>query len=723
MMSSEQAEARRADGELLTQRTSASTRSTEDSLQGNLTLSDLRADFVQELYSFLLGRGFDVEIFRSINDDELYICISVKRPDVRDIYLLRDHVNIQLRRHVFQKMQINIPMDEAESSAPYVPYNPHLSKVLCKAKVFETDNVDELYHIKKGKTRAAIRIHTIVNELRTNYHLEAAKKEGLILDWYPCHNSFRLEQLSFAWGNFVRLYDLSFLQPIHDLEEYFGARITFRLAWNGLYCKALLGLLPPAVLSAILVLISGHPSSISWLCPDHGIVPEVYCTEFFSTEDHYMGMSLVIAIWSRIATNLWLREEAFYIEEFDIKKQPEFVREEFEGVPCKSKVDGNLIDKKPDRLRDTFWKIVSTLISSCFVAAAAIGVYFWTDRLGIQKIDVSIMFSMCMVILGKIYSFVATYLCDMENHKYSRDYYNSLVQKTVGFQVLNYYGVLLYVAVKMRSSESGCPKQGCNSEVQRQVGSTVLILIVFRIGMVVYGKLKVRLMVWYEEYEHQKKYGGDDNMRVTFLERQSRWDKIDMDTEIMDFAELVLSLGFLLLFGGVLPFLTPFCLLTFAVELRSAGVQLTTCFQRPVGDISIGIGYWHIALVALHRLGIVMTAFLLCYTGSLFKGAQVLTRIAGMIAFIILTLFTTLAVDTVFPPVTGSTNVLRQRRKHVVTKLSYLSAGIQDAYSGLQMSRNEERVLLGDWHDLPRGEPAYAPGERPQDTPSSHRSV
>merc|ERR1719379_471890 len=81
--------------------------------------------------------------------------------------------------------------------------------------------------------------------------LNAAREEELIVDWYPLHSTDWLRILRPIWGSRRQFRDFTFVQPIAQLRDYFGARVAFLFIWNGLHCKLLLALWPLALLAEL----------------------------------------------------------------------------------------------------------------------------------------------------------------------------------------------------------------------------------------------------------------------------------------------------------------------------------------------------------------------------------------------------------------------------------------------------------------------------------------
>merc|ERR1719329_1050910 len=97
---------------------------------------------------------------------------------------------------------------------------------------------------------------------------------------------------------------------------------------------------------------------------------------------------------------------------------------------------------------------------------------------------------------------------------------------------------------------------------------------------------------------------------------------------------LVISLGYVLIFGAVVPLSIPMCFLVFVVQLRATAYQATTSSRRPLPRVTNGIGSWYNIIYFLMGFGVLFSGFQLVAYGESFKECRVITKLTGFLIFV-----------------------------------------------------------------------------------------
>jgi len=296
--------------------------------------------------------------------------------------------------------------------------------------------------------------------------------------------------------------------------------------------------------------------------------------------------------------------------------------------------------------------------------------------------------SVMIKVFELIYGRIVRFLTDLENHKHEDSYYDSYLWKQFLFQTVNRYAPFFYLAINQKYSAQGCPKDGCLSYLRSQLVITLALLSLFQLVEVIYGAQFVRFQIWYEDYKERKATAAKQQERGGILsayeteelprswpEVQNKWVAYGMDRQVDQMVQPVLSLGYVLIFGGVAPIIIPVCLLKFVLVLRANAWMLVHCLKRPVPQSQIGIGKWGHMIQELMSAGKLMNALLLVIYGLDFSESVVTTRVTGFILFYLGATILWEIADKLVPTTSALTEVMAARRKHVIRVINEKCAG------------------------------------------------
>jgi hypothetical protein len=185
--------------------------------------------------------------------------------------------------------------------------------------------------------------------------------------------------------------------------------------------------------------------------------------------------------------------------------------------------------------------------------------------------------------------------------------------------------------------------------------------------MVVIVTVVVEVKLWLEKRAISK--AGGDPPRYCFVEKQSKFGKFRIREQIEVMTQLSLTLGYVLIFGAIVPLVVPLCFLVFVVQLRAGAVLVTTSANRPIPRASLGIGVWRDVIHCLMFTGIFFSGYLLVQFEPMFAGAHLLTKLTCLMLYSGLLIFWFVVCDWLFPKRTPSVQTLEGRRDHTQKKL------------------------------------------------------
>lgn len=679
-------------------------RESQDESQGDeTTLEDARMAFLQDLCQDLLSMGFSVEVFSSCDEDEIFMSVQLSNEDVFEHYLHKNKFQLEINRSLIGKLGIGQP---ADVPAPKLRYDPKTIQALYQAKVIQNSHWSEVYRSHtdmEGGGAIEVKIINDRDRIRLVYELlskfvdlDAAVSSGFLASWYPIHAAHRIPQLKAAWGNPRLLLDISFLQPLFTLGTYFGSRVAFIFAWIGFYSKAMFALLPLAVVASATAFVFQH---------------------FYSYKSGgkvaIMIFNAIIILWSRIVYNLWEREQNYLRKVWSVSKthtKHEYIeRPSFRGEYMPTKEDSNNFEKhyssKILLLRQSF----SMFVTAFFCIIVAVFIYMWY---GIFEGRLTIFSGSLLVLQVKLFEVVwnvlTPVLTEFENHKYQYAYNNSYIWKSFIFQAINSYSAYFYIAIKMRHSEEGCPDGSCLGMLQSMLIILQVSLSVVSIFVFLVDSYWVRFKLWYEVYQYRKAHEGRDPPQRSHSEEEAKMKRFGEEQQINFMCRLILSAGFIILFGGLVPIMVPLSLCLFAVNLRIGAHVLLTYTQRPFPRTQGGIGAWKDIMLLLMRIGLVFSGFLLVSFSDIFTDTPLATKLAGLVIYCTLALISWGAVDTFVPVKSEDETTLAQQHQYVISKIQEkvqdkLDDGNEKFRQALKKSKEEfwnSPIAAAEWSEI-----------------------
>lgn len=624
-----------------------------DSPEQDVTMHQVRAALLQDVYQVLSDEtaGFFIDVFSSVDADELHVCISLHSAKTIRRQLELNAMKLQLQNGIVQKiLGIDQPIDQDESSPPFVQYSEALSEQVMGYRHADFD-LFQVYG--KAATRSGKgtiltgqqRIQLVYKYLNRRLDLDFAVSKGLLVQWFPAHNTGRLADLTACWARWGLMLDLTFVQPVTLLNDYFSSRVAFIFAWNGHHCKLLFALTPVAVAFEFANLVL-------W---KHGSV---------------LGFGIILAVWGRWALNSWAREQEYFCTLWDLKDshKDKSRRADFKGTPQPSDVDGNVQEMYYET-----WKYTGRMCLSWLLTGVAIAVNFtilllwmdlWQGRMPIGAIVVQAIIVQSFTIF---FNWMAEALTNAENHKYQENFYNSYLSKMFIFQFGNQYSAYFYIAVKQQFTTLRCQNDDCVGVMRQQLPPMLMFLAIMRVVQVVLATLKVEYKLWKETQDYIRE--GGEVPDYCFVERQSKFDKFRIREQIEVMTQLTITLGYVLIFGAIAPGIVPLCFVVFVVQLRADAITVTTATNRTVPRVAQGIGVWMSVVKFLTIVGIVFSGYLMVQFEPLFFGANVLTKLSCMILFCSLLFMLCFSLDLLVPKHSNRTEILQARRDYSARKL------------------------------------------------------
>lgn len=204
--------------------------------------------------------------------------------------------------------------------------------------------------------------------------------------------------------------------------------------------------------------------------------------------------------------------------------------------------------------------------------------------------------------------------------------------------------------------------------LRKQLVTSLVLLSAFRILEVIIQTFRLRYTL-YKNHERIKKELGREPDKMCFTEAQEKFGEFRIHEQVQMMLQLVIALGFIILFGGVAPIIVPFVLAEFVVQLRATAFLLVTTTKRTFPRRAFGIGAWKRVMVGLRSAGAVFAGYLLVLYSEFFEGTPTISRVTGMFCFCLLVFVLWELVDVACPRTSSEADLLDRRRDRVKDRL------------------------------------------------------
>ncbi|KAB0803967.1 hypothetical protein PPYR_00937 [Photinus pyralis] len=447
---------------------------------------------------------------------------------------------------------------------------------------------------------------------------------GVISQVFPLHDPQTLERLQNIW---VR--DIRSQQPLDEICEYFGVKIGMYFAWLGHYTMVLS---VPAVVGFLF-----------WLCCNgkHQHLQDV----------GYVLFSIFNVVWATVYLQAWKRYSAELAfrwgtldERADLLANP---RPLYRGILQPSPVTGRLEPSQPAWRRHVYRYFVSVpIIAICLCAVFIVMIVslqiqdWWDGQLYARGLPLwlgyvpKVMLAVVISVMDEAYFKIAIWLNDKENYRLETKYENHLIGKVALFQFVNSFLSLFYIAFYLQD--------------QARLKEQLAALLIAR---QVIGNLKESAWPYMLEHMRLAKMSFDlwgvltptttrsppgvidesegngeakeTNSQKTFkrsisqAELESSFFKYD--GTFADHLEMMIQLGYVILFSSAFPPAALCALLNNFIEIRSDAFKLGYICQRPFGQRVPNIGTWQNCMEYMGIMAVLVNCALIGLSGQVHR--------------------------------------------------------------------------------------------------------
>ncbi|XP_042901705.1 anoctamin-7 [Parasteatoda tepidariorum] len=533
-------------------------------------------------------------------------------------------------------------------------------------------------------------------------------------------------ELSKKWGR------LCGRQPIHEIRDYFGEKIAFYFAWVSTFMTSLW---IPAILG-LAVFIYGvfkKIASTEKLKVSH-IIDIIKSS---SDNDLTPYFAAVICLWGTIFTEVWKRKQIslarqWFVDNFD-HVEPD--RPQFYGTTTQvNPFTMQLLQIYPfyRRLFKYLFSISILLVMVVLVFISVTSVILYRVYMTITicednaacdllhgTIIATLLNTISIMILGKIYEYIAVKLTEWENHQTLSSHNDALIIKLFAFQFANTYTSLFYTAFFRRDLGSGTGIMGLDKKYTDNCGhienDNCMSLLSFQLLVLMVVKplpkfINDVVLPWIKKLLRRCRFNEIDDFRTDegvskqhYLLREMLKPSAE-DFRLGEFTEKMIQYGYLVLFAASFPLAPALALMFNVIDFRIDSRRLLWWNKRPTPYRDNDIGIWFNLIDFINVCGVISNSFLIAFNSELGRDRDLWIKFAIIIGFEHFIFIIKFLISLIIPDVpTWVKNSQRKERyllSYLMSKLSLLTEGIRpdpidecSTMDGIEDFHIEEDVL------------------------------
>jgi hypothetical protein len=507
----------------------------------------------------------------------------------------------------------------------------------------------------------------------------------------------------------LQWYWRPFSQPFGDIREYFGDKIAIYFAWFGYYTVFLSILFCFSIAIYMIVIHRGQE--------DLKDMADFWSYFYF----------LIIIIWSEIFQQYWERENNGIKLKWgtnsvgDINEDIELVRPQFEGIGplVRSIVNNKKMAVFPSETRlirktSSMFIIVGmiiinlSLIFCIFLLEAYITKTYYNGKGSLWITwGQSIIHAFLLQLNAEYFPHYVASLNEWENYRLERVYEDSLITKTLIFQVTNNFTAATITTFFKEKLFNNC--SGDDSSCIDDLRCLLISIIVVRMTMTIWRIIKSVVYRFKdnltesvgnlssdaihgistltgvnsdddsddEEAGGGGDYGDTNAEKINLLNLSEESD----DRQFIDeakltpyegtfnsFSESALQFGFVNLFSVAMPALPIFALIENFIILRINAWRLCALHRRPHVVASSDIGQWAFYIKFLSFMGVIWGCGIIIFAGPNFNSSTTNSKLVYFLGSVQLLFYFKIIINSCINSVPEWVDTLNKRNNYIIKK-------------------------------------------------------
>jgi len=212
-------------------------------------------------------------------------------------------------------------------------------------------------------------------------------------------------------------------------------------------------------------------------------------------------------------------------------------------------------------------------------------------------------------VVALIWDNLSPWLTSRENHRTETDEKHARVIKLFIVKAVVYYYPFMYIAFMQKHIE-GCHGHSCMPLLQQQLAIFFVTQVAIMLGTIFAQGALAHFQVWRELRAIKKKKPNADS-EYTYCQLQAKCPDFTEDTD--DLMEIVLAMGFLLMFSVALPAMVGLAFFANFIEDKLIANRMVYVNKRPKRVVQLGVGVWAMIIRILALIGVITNAAIACF--------------------------------------------------------------------------------------------------------------
>jgi len=615
----------------------------------------------QGVITALSDCGLVLMLYYSRDRDELFVKVAAEDKHLRQVAEMKRH-KLELKEEYLSAF--------AEYKDDYagqreLNYSDRLVvSHLYEAHVDTTDaDMGEAYPRPNAIFRTCDRIQLISYIIRQSDHNCAGVDVGQMMHdgdlryYFPLHENRKLVDMDkdwfkcFVWGT-----------DIQKVRDYFGERIALYFLFMSHFIKWLI--LPSIVGTAL------------WV---GGVL--------YGTPDNYSAIIVCIGMsfWSIFFVHFWRRNQATHTVKWGtlgVGQELEATRPGFQGTSRINPVTGRIDRYYP--WSERIFKVMfsyTVLTVSIICLSFVICCLFWLRHVFHSnggRVWFMFINALAVEILNAVFTHIAKWLTERENHRSYSEHSNHLLAKTIIFKFINCYISLYYIAFfKEHSYLFGMPMTCMYNEFMQQndcmrdLGWQLAIFVIARATILNIVELGLPwFMMWFRKVSEGRQFhSGLFTNPLTVMpdmssaEKQSKKEDYDL-YEDMD--EIILLYGYTTLFVVAAPWVPMLSLFSCVLECFLDQKKLILLHRRPFPLAAANNEPWDTAFDVFGFLAMLTNTAVIVFSGHTFDKWTHAEKIVLFLTIEFTTICLRILVGVILPSIPRRVRLLQLQQRVMV---------------------------------------------------------